>query len=86
MVKLVFYHKRSAKRKKRRRIILARICIIDIHNHNYNAVLSRLDSRQEGLCWLCSKRINDQEIIVSKVNGKRSKYFHKECAERIHLL
>ncbi len=65
---------------------LARICIIDMDNHNYNAVLARLDSRQKGRCWLCSKRIKDNETIISKVNSKRAKYFHKKCAVKIHLL
>ena len=65
--------------------LLARICIIDPDNRSYNAVLSRLDSRQEGRCWLCSESIKDKEPIIIKLNGKRSRYFHKKCAERIHL-
>jgi hypothetical protein len=68
------------------RIFLARICIIDKQNHNYKAVFSRLDSSQEGRCWLCSERIMEKEPIISKLNSGRSKYYHKICAERIHLL
>ena len=65
---------------------MARICIIDKQNYNYHAVLSRLDSRQEGLCRLCSERIIENEPIISKITSGRTKYYHKKCAERIHLL
>jgi hypothetical protein len=65
---------------------LARICVIDADNHNYNAVLTRIIARQEGLCRFCAERIKDNDTIISKGHSRRSKYFHKECAERIHLL
>jgi hypothetical protein len=45
-----------------------------------------LDSRQEGLCRLCSERIIKNEPIISKITSGRTKYYHKKCAERIHLL
>ncbi len=66
--------------------LLTKVSVIDTDNHNYNAVLTRITVRQEGRCRLCAKRINDKDIIISTAHSKRRKYFHKECAERIHLL
>jgi hypothetical protein len=65
---------------------LAKIHVIDIDNHNYNAVITRIRIRQEGLCRFCAERINESDIIISKSYSRRPKYFHKECAERINLL
>jgi hypothetical protein len=69
-----------------RQIFLARIYVIDTDNYNYTRVLSRISARQEGCCRFCAKQIKHDDIIISKGHSKRSKYFHKECAERIHLL
>jgi hypothetical protein len=69
-----------------RQIFLARIHVIDTNNHNYTRVSKRISSRQEGCCRFCAKQIKHNDIIISKGHSKRSKYFHKECAERIHLL
>lgn len=66
--------------------LLTKVSVIDIDNHNYNAVLTRITVRQEGRCRFCAKRIEDKDIIISTAHSKRVKYFHKECAERIHLL
>jgi hypothetical protein len=65
---------------------LAKIHVIDTENHNYNAVITRIRMRQEGLCRFCAERIDESDIIISKSYSRRPKYFHKECAERIHLL
>jgi hypothetical protein len=65
---------------------LARIYIINTDNHNYNAVLTRIRAKQEGLCRFCGQRIKDKDTIISKAYRRRPKYFHKECAERINLL
>ena len=84
-----FYHKWLL--NDRRDLFLARICIIDTHNHNYNAVLSRLNLLQEGRCGLCSERIKVNETIISKVNSKRVKYFIRNvqkgctCSKMIFL-
>jgi hypothetical protein len=68
------------------KIFLAKVRVIDIDNHNYNAVLTRITVMQEGGCRLCAEKIKDNDIIISKAHSKRRKYFHKECAERIHLV
>lgn len=65
---------------------LARIYIIDTDNHNYNAVLTRITVKQQGLCRFCGRIIKDNETIISKAYSRRPKYFHKECAELIKLL
>jgi hypothetical protein len=67
-------------------VFLAKIHVINTDNHNYNAVLTRIRTRQEGLCRFCAERIKDNDTIISKAYSRRPKYFHKECAERIHLL
>jgi hypothetical protein len=69
-----------------RKDLLAKVSVIDTDNHNYNAVLTRITVRQEGRCRFCAERISDKDIIISTAHSKKRKYFHKECAERIHLL
>ena len=56
------------------------------NNHNYNSVLTRISVRQKGRCHFCAEKIKDKDTIISKGHSKRLKYFHKECAQRIHLL
>jgi hypothetical protein len=65
---------------------LAKIHVIDEDNHNYNAVITRIRTRQEGLCRFCAERIKESDTIISKSYSRSPKYFHRECAERIHLL
>ena len=84
MVKSIFLLKRLT--HYFREGLLTKVSVIDTDNHNYNAVLTRITLRQEGRCRFCAKRIKDEDIIVSTARSKRRKYFHKECAERIHLL
>src|SRR5215210_3181838 len=60
---------------------LAKIHVIDADNHNYNAVITRIRTRQEGLCRFCAERIRESDIIISKSYSRRPKYFHKECAQ-----
>jgi hypothetical protein len=69
-----------------RKSFLAKIHVINTDNQNYNAVITRIRTRQEGLCRLCTERIKESDTIISKPYSRRPKYFHKECAERIHLL
>src|SRR5919106_2395511 len=84
MVKSVFLPKNwVTNRRKKKKIILARICVIDTDNHNYNAILTRISARQEGLCRFCAQRIKDKDIIISTAHSRRRKYFHKECAKKI---
>ena len=41
--------------------------------------------RQNGLCYLCRIKIQDDDIIVSHGHMNRH-YYHKECAEKLHIL
>lgn len=43
-----------------------------------------IDSRQDGKCRDCGKTFTRDEQIVS--NGKRKKYYHVECAQRLNIL
>lgn len=85
MVKSVFLLERLNP-YARKEDLLTKVSVIDIDNHNYNAVLTRITARQEGRCRFCAERIKDTDTIISKAHSRRRKYFHKECAERIHLL
>jgi CheY-like chemotaxis protein len=40
--------------------------------------------KQNGVCRYCNKKFSDEELIVS--NGKRKKYYHRECAEKLNIV
>ena len=40
--------------------------------------------KQSGKCRYCGKEFVADEQIVS--NGKRKKYYHKECAQTLHIV
>jgi hypothetical protein len=44
-----------------------------------------IKTRQNGLCYSCRLKIEDLDILVSH-GGKVRHYYHKECAERVHIL
>lgn len=39
--------------------------------------------KQSGKCRYCEKNFSPDEQIVS--NGKKKKYYHRECAERLNI-
>jgi hypothetical protein len=44
-----------------------------------------IKTRQNGLCYLCKLEIRDNDIIVSHDHMNRH-YYHKRCAEKLHIL
>ena len=40
--------------------------------------------KQSGKCRYCGKDFSSDEQIVS--NGKKKKYYHRECAEKLNIL
>ena len=40
--------------------------------------------KQNGVCRYCNKKFSDEEQIVS--NGKRRKYYHRECAKKLNIV
>lgn len=47
-------------------------------------VSQAIEVKQSGKCRCCGKNIISDEQIVS--NGKRKKYYHRECAQRLNIL
>ena len=64
---------------------MARVLIVNKDHGQYRRVFTRVKVLQDGLCSLCSTAINqDDTIIIS--HARKSRYYHKGCAERVHLL
>lgn len=55
-------------------------------NQQYRAVYTRMLAKQDGRCSYCNGAINENDTIVSKAYVRRSKYFHKTCAEKVHII
>jgi CheY-like chemotaxis protein len=43
-----------------------------------------INIKQNGVCRYCNKKFSEEDQIVS--NGKRRKYYHKECAEKLNIV
>jgi len=56
-----------------------------IDDSEWGHVMHSIKGRQQGLCWHCRKEITDEDHIISKAEAK-TKYYHKECAEFVHLI
>jgi hypothetical protein len=53
-------------------------------NKGPGRVSQAIELKQSGKCRCCGKDFTPDEQIVS--NGKRKKYYHSECAQRLHIL
>jgi hypothetical protein len=47
-------------------------------------VTQTIELKQNGRCRCCGMKFNPDEQIVS--NGKRKKYYHIQCAQRLNIL
>jgi hypothetical protein len=65
---------------------LSRVFVVAKDNQQYRAVYARMVTKQDGRCSHCKAAINNNDTIVSKAYVRKSKYFHKVCAERVHIL
>jgi len=65
---------------------LAKVYVVVASNQQYRAVYARMQAKQDGLCSHCSMTISESDTIVSKAYVRKSKYFHKACAERIKII
>jgi len=54
-------------------------------NRARSHVMYNIKNRQSGLCWHCRKEITLEDQIITKTENK-TKYYHKACAEFIHLI
>ncbi len=53
-------------------------------NKGPGRVSQAIELKQSGKCRRCEKYFTPDEQIVS--NGKRKKYYHMECAQRLNIL
>ena len=53
-------------------------------NNGPARVYHTINIKQNGVCRYCNKTFSDEEQIVS--NGKRKKYYHRECAEKLNII
>src|ERR687897_141055 len=53
-------------------------------NKGPGRVSQAIELKQSGKCRHCGKYFTPDEQIVS--NGKRKKYYHMECAQRLNIL
>jgi hypothetical protein len=53
-------------------------------NKGPGRVSQAIELKQSGKCRRCGKYFTADEQIVS--NGKRKKYYHRECAENLNIL
>ena len=65
---------------------LAKVYVVATSNQQYRAVYARMMAKQDGLCSYCGIAISQSDTIVSKAYVRKSKYFHKACAEKINIM
>jgi hypothetical protein len=53
-------------------------------NKGPGRVIQAIELKQNGKCRSCGKNFTTDDQIVS--NGKRKKYYHKECAQRLNIV
>ena len=53
-------------------------------NKGPGRVSQAIEVKQSGKCRYCGKYFTMDEQIVS--NGKRKKYYHKECAQMLNII
>jgi hypothetical protein len=53
-------------------------------NKGPGRVSQAIELKQNGKCRCCGKDFTSDEQIVS--NGKRKKYYHRECAQKLNIL
>jgi hypothetical protein len=61
------------------------ISVIDLSApHMQNRIFSIIQQKQDGKCRHCRRLITVTDTVVS--NGSGRGYYHKSCAERLHIL
>ena len=49
-----------------------------------NRIFSVIQQKQNGKCRHCKRNITLSDTVVS--NGKGRGYYHKSCAEKLHII
>jgi hypothetical protein len=67
-------------------IVLVRPIEITIYNNTAlrNRVFVKIHQKQNGNCKLCKRRFDHDETIIA--SGRTRRYYHKPCAERLHII
>lgn len=66
--------------------ITGMVCSLIISNEGRTRKMSTIiKTKQNGLYYLCRSEIRDNDIIVSHGHMNRH-YYHKACAEKLHIL
>lgn len=65
---------------------MGRYTIITNEHRSYRRIIdSIIKRRQNGLCYFCRLKIEDDDILVSRGHSNKH-YYHKTCAERLHIV
>ena len=52
--------------------------------HHRNRIYSVIQKKQNGKCRRCKMNITLSDTVVSNCNGRG--YYHKTCAEKLHIV
>ena len=59
--------------------------VVDLKNSQVRTrILSVIQKKQNGKCHKCKINIKLSDTVVSNCNGRG--YYHKTCAEKLHIL
>jgi hypothetical protein len=59
--------------------------VVDLKNSQVRTkIFSVIQKKQNGKCHHCKRNIVLSDIVVSNGNGRG--YYHKSCAEKLHIL
>ena len=59
--------------------------VVDLKNSQVRTkIFSVIQTKQNGKCHHCTRNITLSDTVVSNGNGRG--YYHKSCAEKLHIL
>jgi hypothetical protein len=59
--------------------------VVDLKNSQVGTkIFSVIQKKQNGKCHHCKRIITLSDTVVSNGNGRR--YYHKSCAEKLHII
>jgi hypothetical protein len=59
--------------------------MISSSNLRYKLVMKDIMKFQNGCCRFCNNEFTEEDIIISR-RGRPRKYYHKDCAEVLHMV
>ena len=58
---------------------------ISCNNIRYKTVIKDIVKFQNGCCRFCKNKFTEEDIIISR-RGRPRKYYHKDCAQILHIV